>query len=370
MRVNPQVERLFLSVWKFSGLFGAMLSLACGEAVEHQHIAGSGADVASLSAALSAASSEKANASPKGPKAGRGGSGGSGGAGGSNAEWMLVKNWDFGSDGGNTIHDLAELSAEFQYHDHWGTIDNGGNYGAAMVAEQPGTELAGQRLDPGGEGKFREITATSLRTYVRPLDPGQSTVSVSSHNAGCGSIVAKWSLPGGGAQLGQDMKWETRLRMPKPLSAYWLAIWNAGTLWNNGPELDVMESFGTPNINHDAFHSNTVGGTDTINYASWPNGLTAAGVPNTSEARDLTLWHTWTLEYRKDDSYEVRYDNWVVQRGTIPWITDRGRKQPTDLHFLIDLGWGHVKIADVNITLPASAFPLEYEVDYSRVWLR
>ena len=56
-----------------------------------------------------------------------------------------------------------------------------------------------------------------------------------------------------------------------------------------------------------------------------------------------------------------------MQYGSIRWATGNGRKQATDLHFLLDLGWGHINIADVNITLPASAFPIMYEVDYSRV---
>jgi hypothetical protein len=40
--------------------------------------------------------------------------------------------------------------------------------------------------------------------------------------------MAKWSLPSGGALLGQDMVWETRVRMPKPLPGFWFALWTAG----------------------------------------------------------------------------------------------------------------------------------------------
>lgn len=353
---------------KLGWLFVSVLAVACGDEVSSDTAAAGGASAAPLTEALSVAavSSTPNAASPnKGPKAGRGGSGGSGGSGG---DWVLEKNWDFGTGAGNTITNLDQLSAQFDYHDQWQTTNNGGNYGAVMVAEGSATALPGQPLDPGGDWAYRDFDETSLLAYVRPLTREQTSVSVSSHDAGCGSIVAKYVLPSGGALYGKDIKWETRLRMPTSVPAYWLAIWNAGVAWNNGPEIDVMESFGTPNINYDAFHSNTVGGTDNINYSSWPAGLTAAGVPQSDRA--LSDWHTWTVIYSKDDSYEVQYDGYRVQYGSIHWTTGSGRKQATDLRFLLDLGWGHVRIADVNITLPASAFPIRYEVDYSRVWTR
>jgi hypothetical protein len=34
------------------------------------------------------------------------------------------------------------------------------------------------------------------------------------------------------------------------------------------------------------------------------------------------------------------------------------------------LSWGHTQISAVNIERPATDFPLEYEIDYSRVYLR
>jgi hypothetical protein len=40
------------------------------------------------------------------------------------------------------------------------------------------------------------------------------------------------------------------------------------------------------------------------------------------------------------------------------------------MYFLFDFGWGHIEIPEVNISLPASSFPLTYELDYSRVYLR
>src|SRR6185437_10949769 len=125
----------------------------------------------------------------------------------------------------------------------------------------------------------REWTADSILTHVRPLTTSQSTCSVSSHDAGNGSFVAAWKLPNGGSLLGKDILWETRARMPTPLAAYWFALWTSGNQWNKGAEMDVLESFGTPNIYPpaDAFHVNSVGGQDTVDYSSWPAGLTSAG---------------------------------------------------------------------------------------------
>jgi hypothetical protein len=284
------------------------------------------------------------------------------------ANWLLVKNWDFGSDG--TIRDIASLSNEFQYHDQFNTIGNGSNYGAVMVAPSAATAIQGQPIEDPAR-PYRELGKDSLKTYVRPLMASQTNVSASAHNAGCGSIVAKWRLPSGGALLGKDLLWETRARMPVPAAAYWFAIWTAGNKWNKGAEMDVLESFGTPNIYPppSAFHVNSVGGSDQIDYGSWPSALGKAGVP--MSARDLREWHTWTWLYRSDDSFVVYYDGYIVQTGKLHWtLGGGGSGEHIDMSFLIDLGWGHTQIQDVNITLPASNFPLTYELDYSRVYLR
>ena len=45
---------------------------------------------------------------------------------------VLVKNWHFGTSG--TIKNYADMNANFFYHDQFGTIGNGTNYGAVMVA--------------------------------------------------------------------------------------------------------------------------------------------------------------------------------------------------------------------------------------------
>ena len=60
-----------------------------------------------------------------------------------------------------------------------------------------------------------------------------------------------------------------------------------------------------------------VGGSDNINYSSWPSGLNTAGVPS-GTARDLREWHTWSWLYRTNDTYTVYFDGYVVQTGTHP----------------------------------------------------
>jgi hypothetical protein len=282
--------------------------------------------------------------------------------------FTLVKNWNFGADG--TIGTIDALSAEFNYHDQFGTIGNGTNYGAVTVAPNAATALSDQPVEDPSR-PYREFTSESMKAHVRPLSANQSIVSVSAHNAGNGSITAKWTLASGGQLLGKDVLWETRARMPVAAAAYWFALWTAGNHWDKGAEMDVLESFGTPNIFPPpaAFHVNSVGGTDTIDYTSWPSGLTKAGVPETQ--RDLRNWHTWTWLYRNDDSYVVYYDGIIVQRGSLHWTlggTQTG--EHINMSFLFDFSWGHTKISDVNITLPADNFGITYEIDYSRVYLR
>jgi hypothetical protein len=293
------------------------------------------------------------------------------------ADFVLVKNWDFGTQG--TIRDVDDLIAEFQFHDQFNTIANGTNYGAVIVAPNAATAIHAGGLglpndmqpveDPTRPN--REWTSDSLLAHVLPLSASQTTATVTNHDTGNGSFMAKWNLPSGGSLLGEDLLWETRARMPAPLAAYWFALWTSGNRWDHGAEMDVLESFGTPNVTPlgSAFHVNSVGGTDTIDYSSWPNGLTQAGVPTTD--RDLRDWHTWSWLYRKDDSYVVYYDGYVVQTGQLIWTYQAVQGgQSIDMDFLFDFSWGHTQISQVNISLPASDFPLTYEIDYSRVYLR
>jgi len=291
--------------------------------------------------------------------------------------FTLVKNWNFGSNG--TVKNTNDLITEFNFHDQWGTIANGSNYGAVTVAPNSATAVGAGGLglpndrqpveDPSRP--YREFTGDSMKAYVRPLSASQSSVSATAHNAGNGSITAKWTLPSGGAGLKRDLLWETRVRIPVPQKAFWFALWTAGTKWDHGAEMDVVESFGTPNIGDGAhaFHVNSVGGTDKYAYRAWPDELNNIGVP--TAARDLSQWHTFTWVYLKDDTYKVYYDGYLVQQGVLHWtLTGAVGAENVDMSFLFDFGWGHTQVSDVNVTLPSSAFPLTYEIDYSRVYMR
>lgn len=284
------------------------------------------------------------------------------------ATFTLVKNWDFGANG--TIKNTNDLISEFNFHDQWGTTANGSNYGAVTVAANSASAISGQPIEDPSRPN-REFLSDSLKTYVRPLKASATTVSVSAHDTGNGSITSKWTLPSGGAGLKRDLLWETRVRIPNPLPAYWFALWTAGTKWDGGAEMDVVESFGTPNIGSGAhaFHVNSVGGTDKYAYSAWPNQLDSIGVPTAQ--RDLSQWHTFTWVYLQDDSFKVYYDGYLVQQGTLHWtVKGVAGGENTDMSFLFDFGWGHTQISDVNISLPASNFPLTYEIDYSRVYMR
>jgi hypothetical protein len=149
-------------------------------------------------------------------------------------------------------------------------------------------------------------------------------------------------------------------------------LWTAGQKWNQGAEMDVVESFGTPAIGPgaNAFHVNSVGGRDKHAFKSWISELTALGV--TAADRDLADWHVFSWVYLRDDTYHVYFDDHLVQEGTLLWTlggTTTGEE--LNMSFLFDLAWGHTQVSDVNLSLPVSDEPIgTYELDYSRVYLR
>jgi len=292
---------------------------------------------------------------------------------------VLVKNWHFGTDG--TIKNYDDMSANFQYHDQFGTIGNGSNYGALMVAHDAATAINNQPVEGVDSPPVRKFTADSLITLLTPLD-GSTRVDPSKHNAGNGSFMAKWKLPNGGSLLGRDIVWETRVRYVTP-PYFWFAIWTAGNKWKwdngaAGAEQDVIESFGSDNgddpkyKNFDGrtWHSNSVAipGRDTVGYADWGRGMARQGI----DSYDASQYHTWTWQYNKDNSYAMYVDGILVQRGSdYHWTYgSKATDEPIDMDFLFDAGWGHTQIASVNKPLPASAFDGKfYEWNYSRVYL-
>jgi len=295
--------------------------------------------------------------------------------------YTLVKNWDFGTNG--TIRNIADMNANFQYHDQHGRSANP-NYGADSVASDAADALSGQPY----EGKVingvpvptvRSFFANYMRTYIVPLGGATTLVaSASPHNAGSGSFQAKWNLPAAGSYLGQDMIWETRVRYVTP-PYFWFALWNSAVYWKDhaGPEIDLMESFGYnnggTNTNYDGrfWHSNSVGGTDTVAYPSWGAGMASVGITN----YDATQYHIWTLLYRKDNSYACYVDGILVQSGpSYVWNQKPGSPTPGTpqaLSYQFDALWGSTSVVNDNFPLAVSALAgTYYEWDYSRVYLR
>ena len=290
---------------------------------------------------------------------------------------VLVKNWHFGTNG--TVRNYADMSANFFYHDQFGTIGNGTNYGAVTVAPDAADALAHQPVEGVNSPPVRQWTADSLQTLLTPLD-GAATVDPKLHNAGNGSFMAKWKLPYGGSLLGHDIVWETRVRYSPP-PYYWFAIWTAGNKWAwdkgaQGAEQDLIESFGYDNgggnTNYDGrfWHSNTVAtpSKDTVQYGDWGKAMAAQGV----KSYDASQYHVWTWLYKKNNTFAMFVDGVLVQHGADYFWTygNKSGDEPIDLVFLFDGGWGHTQVGSVNHTLPASAFAGKfYEWNYSRVYL-
>lgn len=283
--------------------------------------------------------------------------------------YTLIKNWDFGSDG--TIRTITDMNKEFVYHDQFGTIGNGSNYGAITVAPDQADAISGQPVE-SANNKVRQFTTSSLKTTLVPLN-GATTVSPTDHNVGNGSFMPKFSLPNGGALLGHDILWETRVRYTTP-KYYWFALWNSGNQWNKGAEFDVVESFGYDNgggnTNFDGhfWHSDPVGGTGTTDYSNWGSGMASHGITN----YDATQYHVWSLVYRTNNTYSFYVDGVEVQSGSMNWtLGGTAGGQPVDFHFLFDAGWGHTQVSSVNHSMPATELAGKYyEFDYSRVYER
>jgi hypothetical protein len=281
---------------------------------------------------------------------------------------ILVKNWKFGTNG--TIKNIADLNANFQYHDQFNTIHN--QYGAKIVAPDAADALPGQPVEGvNTTGPVREFFPDSMKTYLVALN-GAPEVHAAKVDAGSGSFQAKWKLPHGGKLLGQDIVWETRVRYVVP-PYFWFSIWNAGNKWRKGAEIDLIESFGYDNggghTNYDGryWHSAGPGSSTSISYKSWGNGMKQAGITH----YDATQWHTWTWVYHVDDTYETYVDGIKVQSGVVHWtLSSIDGGEPIDMDFIFDGTWGHTQIGSVKKSLPASAFDGKfYEWDYSRIYL-
>ncbi len=304
---------------------------------------------------------------------------------------VLVKNWDFGSAAGSTVHNIGEMSGEFYYHDQFGQIANNGSYGAKTVSPDVANRINSSQPVEGVNTAtpVREFLSSSLKTYLVPLN-GATTMDSALQNVGNGSFMAKWAAPNGGSLLGMDIIWETRVRYVTP-PYFWFAIWASGNKWGSpsGAEMDIIESFGYNNggvyTNYDghAWHTDVVGNdtslptprsqeeSDYVN-GSWGNLMANNGVT----AFDATQWHTWTWVYKADNSFTVYLDGNPVQRGQTWWTfgayTPDATHVPINMSFLFDASWSNNQVNGLKgFTLPASGLVGKYyEWDYSRVYYR
>ena len=297
---------------------------------------------------------------------------------------VLVKNWHFGTSG--TVKDYADMSANFFYHDQFGNIANGKNYGAVIVspdaanAVHDGNLNISQPVEGVNCPPVRRFTQDSLLTFLVPLNRA-TTVDPNLHNAGNGSFMARWKLPRGGSLLGQDVVWETRVRYLPP-QYFWFALWAVGNQWKwadghaQGAEHDLVESFGYDNgggnTNYDGrfWHSGTVAypSKDAYDYGDWGKTMAARGV----KTYDAAQYHIWTWHYKKDNTFAMYVDGVLVQKGADSYWTfgNTATDPPIDMNFLFDGGWGHTQVGSLNHPLPASAFDGKfYEWNYSRVYL-
>lgn len=284
------------------------------------------------------------------------------------AAFTLNKNWDFGTSGniGNTV----QLEAEFDPYTLFGTWNNGGQYGTDTVAPSYASALSGQAVDPGG--RFRSFTANSMLAYVRAWTDGNDLGPGYNYNGGNGSIYSKFKYASGGAVLGKTIVWETRMRIQNPTVGQWFALWTVGNIWDDGPEMDVIESFSAwDGLPPTAWHSNSVGGTDTIDYYSttWWAGQEDAGWPD-DDAHDLAHWHTFTYVLRPNDHYEVWFDGIKVQYGVLVWKVP-STMTSVNMQFAFDFGALHTVVGDyIELVIPAADLPIIYEIDYSRLFDR
>lgn len=288
------------------------------------------------------------------------------------APFTMVRNWDFGTSG--NITNFTQLEAQFEYFiPEWNTYNLGGQYGTNTVARTAETALVGQPVD--GSTRYREFTTSSILCHVKSLVNDTTDVGpASSYNGGNGSFYSKLDYPSGGSDLGKTIVWETRMRIQNPTAGQWLALWTAGTLWDIGPEMDVIEGFSLFDPN-EAWHSNVVqpDAVEDIDYWSgnWWDGQIEAGI--ISPANQLADWHTITWVYHSNNTFEVYFDDYIAQSGTFPWRVGEGGSDnlPTDMRFLFDFGALHTSVGGYDThVIPFADLPITYEIDYSRVWER
>ena len=292
---------------------------------------------------------------------------------------VLVKNWHFGTDG--TIKNYADMSANFFYHDQFGTIGNGTNYGAVTVAPDAANALArsadrrrrlparppvhrrlaedvphapGRRDDGATRSSTTRAAARSWRSGSCPT-AARCWAGTSSGRRGC----ATSRRPTSGSRSGRPATSGSGTATPRARS----------TTWSRASATTTAAR----NTNYDGryWHSNTVAspGKDTVDYGDWGKAMAAHGIKS-YDAAPVPY-----LDLAVQQRQHATRCTWTASRSrAAPTTTGRTAARPTDepidMDFLFDGGWGHTQIGSVNKPLPAAAFDgKSYEWNYSRVYL-
>lgn len=287
---------------------------------------------------------------------------------------VVSKQLDFGTNG--NVNTFEKLDQELNYNlSMWGgTTDLGSAYGCRMAARTAATAVPGQTVDSGVRfltGETLGIQAYGDSTVYGPNGTGY-VGPASAHNCLTGSFETKYKLPALGSALGKDVVWEFRSKVYNPVLGFWIAGWVVGTDWmtGQGPEVDVLESFYTPfNTPTDpwGWHGSPVGGTNVAPgpcLNDWPACL------NPWKARGgsgkLNVFHTWTLVFKRDDTWTIYIDGFLYSAGTLPWRNAHGN---TDAHFVFDCSIGNTGLWQVNnIHTPAATLPQRCDVDRMTWW--
>lgn len=310
----------------------------------------------------------------------------------------LEKNWTFGTNG--NVRNYDDLAREFDGYDAFGSpVIGTTEYGTVTTATDPNDRKPitafslpdgshRQPIEPGGNAPVREFTTDSMLAHVRSLRSVPQTVSGRTYPAGSigpswtwsgqnGNLYPKFSLPAAGNIADIDVVWQTHVRMRTAPEGYWFALWVYGKPWVRGAEIDIVESYsGSADSGlreGRAWHSQSVGGTDERfkSNESWWRGLEKTGFDLSKGEQALTNWLTWTLYYRRDNTFEVYANDKLVQRGVIYWRQSGFPEgQPTPMHFALDFSALHTAIGPINQVVIPPGTTITYELAWSRIWTR
>ncbi len=150
----------------------------------------------------------------------------------------------------------------------------------------------------------------------------------------------------------------------------WPAIWQVGTKWGwpEGGEIDIMEYYpakGVPSI-----LANWCWGTERQYKAHWNSKVIPLSHWTETDPEWASKWHVWTLDWTPD-SLCIKLDGEILNQGaTEQCINPRGGRNPfSGEHSPKNLVWLNLALGgDNGGPIDDSAFPMQYKVDYVRIY--